>query len=135
LTLTLEEYPDLPLAKGDQKQLNQVLSILLTNALNYTPEGGEVTLRTALQELDDTSWVTIAVSDNGPGVSDADRINLFNRFYRGTAGRASGAPGTGLGLAIAKEIMDRHQGRIEVTSDGVPGNGTTFTMWLRAKEA
>ncbi len=55
-------------------------------------------------------------------------------FFRGKAGRESGAPGTGLGLAIVKEIMDRHSGRVQVESEGVPGKGATFTVWLPAIE-
>jgi two-component system phosphate regulon sensor histidine kinase PhoR len=58
---------------------------------------------------------------------------LFERFFRGTAGRESGTAGTGLGLAIVKEIVERHHGRVEAFSEGVPGKGVTFTVWLPAE--
>jgi signal transduction histidine kinase len=74
----------------------------------------------------------VSVSDTGPGISKADRAHLFERFYRGEAGRESGAPGTGLGLAICKEIMDLHNGRISVQSE--IGQGSTFTIWLTIAE-
>jgi signal transduction histidine kinase len=72
------------------------------------------------------------VSDTGPGIPPDEQRRLFERFFRGSAGRASGIVGPGLGLSIAKEIMMRHQGRIEIQSSGVPGEGTTFGLWLPA---
>ena len=66
------------------------------------------------------------------GISSDDLRYIFDRFYRGKAGRGSGAPGTGLGLSIASEIVKRHEGRIDVESTGIPGEGTTFTVWLPA---
>ncbi len=130
LTLLFEEVPDLPQVQTDEGLIGQTLSILLTNALNYTPAGGRVTVRTQAQELNGDRWVGVSVSDTGPGITPDDQPHLFERFYRGQAGRSSGAPGTGLGLAIAKEIVERHHGRIEVQSEGVPGQGATFTIWL-----
>jgi len=108
------------------------LSILMTNAMNYTPAGGDITVCTLAEEIEGSSWVGFAVSDTGPGVLPEDREHLFERFFRGKAGRDSAAPGTGLGLAIAHEIVQRHGGRIEVHSSGIPGEGTTFQVWLPA---
>jgi signal transduction histidine kinase len=93
-----------------------------------------VTVSTRKGRFDSTHWAGFRVSDTGPGISAEDQSHLFERFYRGQAGRESGAPGTGLGLAIAQEIVTRHYGRIEVKSAGVPGKGATFTVWLPAKE-
>ena len=65
-----------------------------------------------------------------PGISPEEQERLFERFFRGKAARASNTPGTGLGLAIVKEIVDRHQGSVEVHSTGVAGEGATFSVWL-----
>lgn len=77
-------------------------------------------------------WTGLRVSDTGPGIEPDEQSRLFERFFRGKSGRESGVPGTGLGLAIVKEIVDRHSGRIEIESEGVPGKGTAFTVWLPA---
>jgi signal transduction histidine kinase len=130
LDLVFEKASDLPTVKADQVQIGQVLGVLLTNALNYTPAGGTVTVRTQAGEFEDKRWVGFSVSDTGPGISSQEQSSLFERFFRGKAGRESNLPGTGLGLAIAKELVDRHDGRIEVESEGVPGKGATFTVWL-----
>jgi signal transduction histidine kinase len=106
------------------------LSILLSNALNYVPAGGQVTVSTHTSESGGQDWVQFSVSDTGPGIAAEEQAMVFERFTRGIAGRVSGTPGTGLGLSIAREIVDRHQGRIEVSSEGVPGKGATFTVWL-----
>jgi signal transduction histidine kinase len=134
LALAFAGQPDLPLVRGDEGLLGQALSILLTNALSYTPEGGEVTVSTQRKPLPQKQWVGFSVSDNGPGVTLEEQSQLFQRFFRGNAGRASNTPGTGLGLAIVKEIVQRHQGRIDVVSEGVPGKGATFSVWLPATE-
>ena len=130
LTLSQEEQTGLPPAYADRGLLGQVLSILLANALNYTPAGGQVTVSTVSRRDDGERWVGFRVSDTGPGIQAEDLPHLFKRFYRGRAGTQSGAPGTGLGLAIAREIVRRHQGQIEVESEGKPGKGATFTVWV-----
>jgi signal transduction histidine kinase len=120
----------LPLAIADSNQLEQVLTNLIVNALNYTIRGGAVKIRAGEGSLNDQDGVWVRVSDNGPGISITDLPHLFDRFYRGEAAIESGAPGTGLGLAICKEIIERHQGKIEVESE--PGGGASFTIWLPA---
>jgi PAS domain S-box-containing protein len=118
---------------GDPTLLGQVLSILLTNAIAYTPAGGTIQVATQIAEHDEQPWAGIYVQDNGPGVAPEEQARLFERFYRGQIGLDSGIQGTGLGLAIASEIVRRHQGRLEVESDGVFGRGTTFCIWLPAR--
>ncbi len=132
LSVTLED--NLPPARGDLGLLGQVLSALLTNSFSYTPAGGQVTVRTHSRQEDGQVWVGFSVSDTGPGISADEQAQLFKRFFRGKSGHNTGAPGTGLGLAIAHEIIERHHGRIEVYSPGVPGQGATFSIWLPAAE-
>jgi PAS domain S-box-containing protein len=129
LSLHMELGSNLPPALGDPWRLEQVLSNLLANAMNYTPQGGTITIRTKRQEDDRQEWVTFTVEDTGLGITAEEMPHVFERFYRGTAGRKSGAPGTGLGLAICKELIDRLGGRITVESE--LGHGTTFTVWLK----
>jgi two-component system sensor histidine kinase BaeS len=107
----------------------QAVSNLLTNALNYTPPGGQVVVRTITANDNGDPTVKVVVEDTGPGISSEELPHLFERFYRGKAGQGSGAPGTGLGLAIVKQVVDHHQGRIEVGS-GAQGQGAKFTIWL-----
>jgi PAS domain S-box-containing protein len=130
LTLTFAGSPDLPSVQADEMMLGQVLSILLTNAINYTPGGGRVTIKSAMTESDGQRWVTLSVIDTGPGIPPDEQPRLFERFFRGRVGLETGTPGIGLGLTIAKEITERHGGRVEVESQGVPGEGATFNIWL-----
>lgn len=129
LTLTLEPDDSLPLIEADEQMLGQVVSALLTNALNYTPSKGEIKVRIQAETRQLQAWAGFSVQDNGPGLTPEDQKHVFERFFRGKAGRESSAPGTGLGLSIAREIVERHKGRIEVRSDGA-GKGATFVVWL-----
>jgi signal transduction histidine kinase len=130
LTLKYQAASDLPLALSDASKLTQVISNLLTNALNYTPPGGEVTVLSAVHRTATQQWIAITVRDTGPGIADKDLAHLFERFYRGEAGRTAAAPGTGLGLAISHEITERLGGHITVDSE--PGQGAAFTVWVKA---
>jgi signal transduction histidine kinase len=118
--------------EADRQLLIEAISVLLTNAINYSPPGSRVTVRALKGEGEQEGWFAIQVSDNGPGIPREEQAKLFQRFFRGKAGLESGISGTGLGLAIVKEIMDRHNGRVEVASSGIPGEGATFTLWLPA---
>ena len=128
LSLDVELEKTLPPALADRKLIERVLTNLLTNAINYTPTGGAVMLCTATAEKEAQKWVTFSVTDTGTGISQEEQRHLFERFYRGQAGRASDAPGTGLGLAISKAIVEQHGGRITVESQ--IGQGSIFTVWL-----
>jgi signal transduction histidine kinase len=130
LTLICDTEQPLPLGLADQRLLTQVLSNLLTNALNYAPPRSAIRVATHTQQWEGEHWVAIGVSDEGPGISQEEISQLFTRFFRGAAGQASSAPGTGLGLAISKEIMERMAGRITLQSQ--PGKGSLFTIWMRA---
>ena len=134
LTLKYSPVPNLPQVNGDRSLVGQSISILLTNSLNYTPSGGKVYVSTETRFVDGRQWVGYIVHDTGPGISLEDQERIFSRFYRGQIGKHSGFSGTGLGLAIAKEIVDRHNGNIEVRSEGVNGKGATFSVWLPSVE-
>ncbi|MFW6182699.1 MAG: PAS domain S-box protein [Chloroflexota bacterium] len=135
--LSLEFIPaaKAPPVEADRGLLEQVLGVLLTNALNYTPDGGEVVVAVDHVRRDRREWVTCAVCDTGRGIMPEEQEQLFDRFFRGQAAHESGTPGTGLGLAIAREIVERHGGLIEVASDGMPGSGSEFSVWLPASES
>ncbi|MFW5942725.1 MAG: PAS domain S-box protein [Chloroflexota bacterium] len=130
LQLQFRQDQECPAVNADPGLVEQVISIFLTNALNYTPAGGEVLVTIESRRAGGRDWVGIRVSDTGPGLTEDDRAHLFERFHRGATGMASGVPGTGLGLNIAREIITRHDGQIEVQSEGVPGKGAAFTAWL-----
>lgn len=130
LELRLECEANLPLVLGDEQLLMQIFTNLLTNAFNYTPDGGRIMLSTHSQSTSAGQWVLVEIEDNGFGIAPSEQPLLFRRFFRGQSSEAARVPGTGLGLAISKEIAERHGGRITVKSDGIPGGGTTFTVWL-----
>lgn len=114
---------------ADQGRLMQVLGNLLSNAVKYSPEDGVITLGIALQGEALRIWVM----DQGPGIPEAFRAQIFQKFSQADSSDTRQKGGTGLGLSIAKAIVDRHGGTIDFeTSDG---NGTTFNVDLPLCEA
>lgn len=130
LALAIEEASKPAPVIMDEGLMGQVFSILLTNALNYTLPGGRIQIGFCQKEQDKERYHGFYVRDSGPGIAPEEQAQLFQRFFRGEAGRSSGASGTGLGLSIAEEIVRRHHGHIDVESDGVAGKGATFRVWL-----
>jgi two-component system phosphate regulon sensor histidine kinase PhoR len=132
LVTTLPESP-LPIV-GEESLLLQAAGNLINNALNYTPAGGRVGITIARRPAADDGheWLGIQIADNGPEVRPEDRERILERFVRGPAEQTASVPGTGLGLAITRQIVNRHQGELEVASTGVPGEGSIFTIWLPA---
>ena len=100
----------------------QVASILLDNAVKFTPDGGNVTASVGEED----GSVALAVSDTGVGISEDQLPLIYERFYRADAARAEG--GAGLGLSIARQIAESHGGQIRAES--TPGKGSTFTLLL-----
>ena len=116
---------------GDADQLTQVFTNLVENAIKYGKEGGSVTV--TLTRHDNLAalrgpGVTIEVADEGEGISQHHLARLTERFYRVDSHRSRGMGGTGLGLAIVKHIVNRHRGRLRITSE--PGQGSRFTVSL-----
>ena len=110
---------------GDRDRIKQVIMNLVGNGIQYTPEGGQVTL--ALQKSD--HFAQIFVNDTGSGMSEEDLQHIFERFYRGEKSRKRGKnTGFGLGLSISNWIIKNHNGLIEVTSQ--KDKGSTFVVKL-----
>ena len=124
LQLTYEVVGGLPELMGDRNRLNQVLTNLISNAIRYTPEGGEIDIRAYLVE----GAVRIDVSDTGIGIPQEELGRIFERFYRADHPLVQETRGTGLGLSIVKMFVEMHGGRIWVES--VPNEGSTFTFIL-----
>jgi PAS domain S-box-containing protein len=132
LDLRIETMTNIPPVTGDARLLTQVFTNLLTNAMNYTSYGGTITLRARKRRESGDNWVIAEVDDTGLGISPEEQKMIFRRFFRGSASKTTGAPGTGLGLSICMEILERHGGRITVESEGIPGKGSCFYVWLPA---
>ncbi len=117
--------PSLPRVRADASRITQVLLNLLGNALQYTPSGGEVTLRgwTAAGEC------FLAVQDSGIGITPEQLPHIFERFYRADKSRSRTGGGSGVGLTIAKHLVTAHGGRLWATSAGA-GCGSTFVFTL-----
>lgn len=130
LHLNLGQQLNIPTVLLDEELVGQVLSILLTNALNFTPSGGRIEVRTQQQLVEGHTWVGFSVADSGPGIPPEEQPRLFERFFRGRAAHELGVPGTGLGLALAHEIITRHGGIIEAKSTGQIGEGAMFLVWF-----
>jgi PAS domain S-box-containing protein len=130
ISMSHELNPEIPPVYISWEQMVQVFTNLLSNALAYTFNGGSVTISSKLSEFAGEEHVAIHVHNSSPPIPSEDLPHIFERFYRGKVGRESGEPGTGLGLSICKEIVELHQGRIEVASD--EDQGTIFTVYLPA---
>lgn len=116
--------PDAEDAYGDPAKLHDVLRNLLENAINYSPEDGEITITSAR----DGRAVEIVVSDRGPGIPAADLPRIFERFYRVDRSRTRDPGGTGLGLSIVKHLVELHGGRVSARNRD--GGGTSVVVRL-----
>jgi two-component system phosphate regulon sensor histidine kinase PhoR len=117
-----------PEALVDPDRMTQVLTNLVTNAIQYTPRGGNITISTGEKEMDGHTLATITVADTGMGIDEEELPHIFERFFRGEQPRSMQVPGTGLGLAIVKDIVELHGGQVTVKSE--MNIGTSFTIWL-----
>lgn len=110
--------------RGDSARLGQACDNFISNALKFTPKGGEVTVTVST----DDSYATVAVRDTGMGIAASELDKLFSRFFRASTAMRNAVPGVGLGLVITKAIVTAHGGELGVTSE--EGKGTVFTMTL-----
>ena len=123
----------------DSDAVEKIINNLLSNAFKFTPEGGSISvevfdgidfkLHSELEnELHKSNYVIIQVKDSGPGIPSHRIQHIFERFYVEIDKISSHSKGSGIGLSFTKNLVELHQGKIEVTSD--PENGTTFYVWL-----
>ncbi|MFA6298634.1 MAG: ATP-binding protein [Nocardioides sp.] len=118
------DAPEHLLLKVDPQRIAQVVDNLVSNAVKYTPAGGEVVVQVGI----DANRVEIAVTDTGVGINAADRDRLFTRFFRARRSAEQSIQGVGLGLNITRSIVEGHGGRIDVESE--VGRGSTFRVRL-----
>jgi two-component system sensor histidine kinase SenX3 len=114
---------------GDRELMEYACYNLLTNAVKYSPQRTEVTVSARRSE----GIVGIAVKDQGIGMDQKEVRQIFQKFYRTRKAEESGEAGSGIGLSIVQQIVEQHDGRIEVTSQ--PGAGSCFTVVLPAAQA
>lgn len=124
IELAAEMPSDLPAISADPDRLRQVFVNLLANALQYTPERGQVQVRA----WHEAGRVLVRICDTGPGIPPEDLPHIFDRFYRADKSRSRSTGGSGLGLAIVRSLVELHQGQVRVQSK--VGEGTCFTVVL-----
>ena len=122
-----EELPTRAEIYADEQKIRQLILILVDNAVKYTPEHGNISIR--IQE--EKGSVELSVSDTGIGIAPEHIERIFDRFYRVDKARSRRMGGNGLGLAIAREIAEAHGGHI--TAESEVGKGTTFRVQLKAR--
>jgi signal transduction histidine kinase len=126
LELILDLPPRLPLIRGDEARVVQILENLASNAWKYTPEGGKVTVKARAVD----GFVQVDVVDTGIGIAQRDLAHIFDRFYRTEQAEVRAVDGTGLGLAIVKMFVELLGGRIWVQSELNQGSIFSFTLPL-----
>jgi signal transduction histidine kinase len=124
MDVQLDLPPRLPLIIGDKEMITIVVKNLISNAIKFSPEAGQIAVTVRTEEND----LVIDVVDHGIGIPPEDLPNLFTKFYRSKLAREAGIRGTGLGLVLAKEAIEMHDGTIEVRSE--PGVKTQFSVAL-----
>ena len=125
LQLNFKPYESSALVLGERNQLVQVITNLVVNSINYT-NTGHIRLICNLEAK--RNMICVEISDTGMGIPQEDLNHIFDRFYRGQETSQLTIPGNGLGLAIVKEIVQQHNGEIEVSS--IVGAGSTFRIYL-----
>jgi two-component system OmpR family sensor kinase len=124
ISMEVLDGPGTPEVLGDEPRIRQVLSNLVANALQHTPESADVTVRVGTDGDD----AVLEVADKGPGMSQEDASRVFERFYRTDSSRARTSGGTGLGLSIVDSLVQAHGGVVTVTT--APGEGCCFRVML-----
>lgn len=126
IVLVLDQARELPAVMGNRRNIEEVFSNLISNAIKYSPEGGRISIAAGAEK----KYIRISVRDTGLGIA-ANHVNrIFDRFYRVKDDQTRMITGTGLGLAIVKSIVEAHNGIISVESE--PGRGSTFSVFLPA---
>jgi len=116
--------PDLPPVLANKSNMEEVFSNLITNAINYTPEGGKISILAVAVK----THLCVSISDTGFGIPSEDLTKIFERFFRVKNEKTRHITGTGLGLPIVKNILEAHNGKIRVESE--LDKGSTFYVYL-----
>lgn len=120
--------PDLPMMRGDSVQLARAVGNLISNAIKYTPEDGDISVRAFVSVAGGRQHINIEVEDTGIGIPTEQQSQLFQPFYRAQHEGARGISGSGLGLSIVKAAVEYHRGTVYFNSQ--PGHGSTFGFRL-----
>jgi signal transduction histidine kinase len=129
--LLLKAPPEPIVGIWDDVRIRRVAANLISNAVKYSPDGGEIVVAVSRERIEDRAWAVCSVQDQGIGIPSADLPSIFSSFFRGSnVDERTG--GFGLGLAGAHQIVTQHGGHIEVASE--VGAGTTFTVYLPLDE-
>ena len=126
IQLVFDLPPKLPVFSGDRDKVAIAMHNLLGNAIKYTPEKGQVTVKAE----EDGGMLRIDFIDSGIGIDPSEHERVFEKFYRASDKRIDSIKGSGLGLALAREIVRLHGG--DITLDSQVGKGSTFTLTLPA---
>lgn len=129
LRFTVVAQPDLPSVDSGANLLEQMMENLVSNAIKYTPRGGEVEVRIERGTSED---VRIVVRDTGIGIPLDEQDKLFREFFRASNAKQHSTAGTGLGLTLVKQTVERHRGRMKITS--AEGNGTTIEIEIPIRQ-
>ena len=126
MELETDIAPDLPRLRLDESAVTVAVLNLVDNAIKYAADGKRIAVGLARQG----GGVELTVRDFGPGVAEAERTQVFERFFRSPSVRLKPVRGSGIGLALVHHIAQAHGGRIEV--DGAQGGGAVFRLWIPA---
>ncbi|MGC9393738.1 MAG: GAF domain-containing protein [Anaerolineae bacterium] len=132
LTMAYQATNGKTMVSVDYDKFMQVVNNLIENAINYTPDGGQIQITTERRVKDKRTWAAVTVQDTGIGIPRHEIQHLFERFFRGGEPQEMHIQGSGLGLAIVKEIVELHGGTVTVESE--VGLGSTFTVWMPLME-
>jgi two-component system, OmpR family, sensor kinase len=124
ITLDVVDGPGIPQVIGDEARLRQVLSNLMVNAVQHTPDNADIAVRVGTRDGN----AVLEVIDDGPGMGEQDAQRVFERFYRADSSRARSSGGSGLGLSIVDSLVRAHGGTVTVTT--APGHGCRFHVSL-----
>ena len=112
---------------GNATRLDRVMTNLLSNAIKYSPQGGDVTITVTKEQQDEQEWAHLTIQDQGIGIPASDLPYIFHPFQR-ASNVTNRIQGTGVGLASVTQVIEQHQGTIEVVSE--EGHGSSFTVRL-----
>ena len=135
MIISLQIEKELPLIEGDPEKIRQILINLLNNAIKFTGISGQITLKasswtqpTPTGLNPDSSYIKVAIQDNGIGIKQENLQKLFGEFVQLDTSASRKYGGTGLGLSITRHLVEMHHGKIEVESS--LGEGSTFSFFI-----